>query len=186
MRVAFKEWAVIVGALGAGEQILILRKGGIAEGRSGFQVDHSEFLLFPTLFHQQRDAVLPAAQERFDQLVRPISDRVEIEYFCRVADWRRVASLAFADQLRGQHVWNDQVLGERFAWGGEKAIFALAVRVYALAVPVTVPVIPAYGGCKSWLTLAQDIPIDQAHPVLDAEQFEAKLNRLRSALAAVD
>src|SRR5438132_6843295 len=147
MRIAFKEWAVIVDALGAGEQILIFRKGGIAEGRSGFQVDHSEFWLFPTLFHQQREGVLPAAQDRFDRLLRrSASDRVEIEYFCRVADWRRVATLAFAARLRGEHVWNDQVLEERFAWGRDKAIFALAVRVYALPAPVIVPIMPAYGG----------------------------------------
>ncbi|HEY6229533.1 MAG TPA: DUF1802 family protein, partial [Verrucomicrobiae bacterium] len=66
MRIAFKEWAVIVDALGTGRQIVILRKGGISEGRGGFQVDHPEFLLFPTLFHQQRESVLPEAQARFD------------------------------------------------------------------------------------------------------------------------
>ena len=33
VQTAFKEWAVIVEALGQGEQIVILRKGGIAEGR---------------------------------------------------------------------------------------------------------------------------------------------------------
>ena len=32
MRLAFKEWAIIVDALGRGEQILILRKGGLQEG----------------------------------------------------------------------------------------------------------------------------------------------------------
>jgi len=33
---AFKEWQVIVDALAVGEQSLLLRKGGIAEGRGGF------------------------------------------------------------------------------------------------------------------------------------------------------
>ncbi len=41
MRIAFKEWAVIVDALGRGDQILILRKGGISEGRGGFQIEQS-------------------------------------------------------------------------------------------------------------------------------------------------
>src|SRR5687768_11757609 len=40
MRTAFKEWAIIVDALARGDQILILRKGGISEGREGFQIDH--------------------------------------------------------------------------------------------------------------------------------------------------
>jgi hypothetical protein len=68
MRTAFKEWAVVVDALLRGEQILILRKGGLREGRGGFQIEHSEFLLFPTLFHQQRESVIPTAQARYDEL----------------------------------------------------------------------------------------------------------------------
>ena len=51
-KVAFKEWAVVVEALGAGEQILILRKGGIHEQRGQFTVAHGEFWLFPTQYHE--------------------------------------------------------------------------------------------------------------------------------------
>src|SRR3954470_8187002 len=105
MRIAFKEWAVIVDALGTGRQILILRKGGISEGRGGFQVDQKEFLLFPTLFHQQRGAVLPEAQARFDQLVFPPNEVLRLEYFCCVEAWRKLDSLAAAQALEGQHVW---------------------------------------------------------------------------------
>ena len=53
MSVGFKEWALICEALGHGEQSIILRKGGIAEGRAGFQFKHDDFFLFPTLFHEQ-------------------------------------------------------------------------------------------------------------------------------------
>jgi hypothetical protein len=73
MRSAFKEWAVVVDALGRGEQILILRKGGLAEGPGGFQVEQREFLLLPTRFHQQRERVLPAAQLRYDELAAEAS-----------------------------------------------------------------------------------------------------------------
>ncbi len=37
VRVAFKEWTVVVDALGRGDQIIILRKGGLSEGRDGFR-----------------------------------------------------------------------------------------------------------------------------------------------------
>ncbi|SVB17570.1 uncharacterized protein METZ01_LOCUS170424, partial [marine metagenome] len=40
VQTAFKEWGVVVEALGRGEQIVILRKGGIAEGDSGFRAEH--------------------------------------------------------------------------------------------------------------------------------------------------
>lgn len=182
MRIAFKEWAAIVDALGTGRQIVILRKGGISEGRGGFQVDHPEFLLFPTLFHQQRDCVLPEAQARFDKLELPSADVLRIEYFCRVAAWRRIESLTEAQRLEGQHVWKPEVIGERFEWGGSKAIFALAVRTYRLRARIDLPMSPAYGGCKSWIELEHDIDVSAGQPVLSEAEFDARLKRFEMSL----
>src|SRR6201995_425311 len=61
---AFKEWTLICEALGRGAQSLIIRKGGIAEGRDGFRFKHPDFLLFPTLFHEQAAKLrVPAGTE---------------------------------------------------------------------------------------------------------------------------
>ncbi|HTA30560.1 MAG TPA: DUF1802 family protein, partial [Candidatus Cybelea sp.] len=86
MRVAFKEWAVVVDALLRGGQIVLLRKGGLREGPGGFKIEHPEFLLFPTLFHQQRQSVIPAAQSRFDELAPlfPPLETLRLEGFARV------------------------------------------------------------------------------------------------------
>ncbi len=46
--VGFKEWALVCAALGDGTQSVLVRKGGIAEGRGGFQFRQQEFFLFPT------------------------------------------------------------------------------------------------------------------------------------------
>src|SRR5687767_12521963 len=130
MRVAFKEWAVVVDALGRGEQTLILRKGGIHEGSDGFQVEEEEFFLFPTLYHQQRAGVIPSAQERYDQMAGALTvDQVPIQYACRVVESRLLASWPQAASLVGQHIWTEDVLRERFHWGRDTGIFALAVRV---------------------------------------------------------
>jgi len=177
VRTAFKEWAIVVDALGRGEQIIILRKGGIAEGRGGFQVDHREFLLFPTRFHQQRDQVVAAAQARYDELAPglPAADRVRLEFGAEVVNWRKLATLADAERLRGRHIWRDAVIAERFDWGREQAIFALALRVKRLPKPVELPLFPAYGGCKSWIELAEDVAVSEAVPVLDDAVFAARL-----------
>ena len=55
--IGFKEWALVCEALGTGRQKIILRKGGIAEGRDGFSFQHREFFLFPTFFHEQLERV---------------------------------------------------------------------------------------------------------------------------------
>lgn len=186
MRVAFKEWAVVVDALGSGQQILILRKGGISEGRRGFQVEHAEFLLFPTHFHQQRESVVPASQERFDQISSDLPDqsKAELRFFAHVVSWRRLASLESAERLRGQHILTDNVVADRFEWGKEKNILALAVRVFQLPAPVVIPVLESYSGRKSWIELEDEIPTDGAIPVLSKEAFNEKLDQFHAALDA--
>jgi hypothetical protein len=184
VRAAFKEWAVIVDALGRGDQIIILRKGGISEGPGGFKMDHTRFLLLPTLFHQQRDSVIPSAQKRFDQIAPsfPPPDKLRLEFFAEVVSSAKLNSLADALALRGQHVWRDEVITERFDWGRDKSIFALAVRVFQLPRPVELPARPEYAGCKSWIELDSDLPVDNSPPVLSDAAFAARLELFRAAL----
>ena len=185
MRVAFKEWAVVVDALLRGGQIVVLRKGGLREGPAGFQIEHPEFLLFPTLFHQQRQAVIPAAQARFDELAPhfPPPETLRVEGFARVLAWRRLESLETARQLRGQHIWRDDIIAERFDWGRDKHIHALAVRVFRLDSTVELPMRPAYGGCKSWVQLEEEVSLTGARPVLAEAAFAAKLEEFQKAVA---
>ena len=184
MRTAFKEWAIVVDALGRGEQIVILRKGGISEGRGGFQVEHPEFLLFPTLFHQQRESVLAHAQQRFDAMAGelPAADQVRFEFCAKVADWRCIENLSDIERLRGQHIWRDEMIVERFEWGRHKRIFVMAVRVFRLPRAVELPMASAYGGCKSWVEVLEHIDVTDAAPVLDDAAFACKLAQFTSAL----
>ena len=184
MRIAFKEWAIVVDALARGEQIVILRKGGISEGRGGFEVEHPQFLLFPTLFHQQRESVVPHAQRRFDEITSnlPSAKTLRIESYAEVVDWRRLEAVADAERLRGQHIWRDEVIAERFDWGKSKNIFAIAVRVFRLPRPVDLPMLPSYGGCKSWIELERDIDTGYAAAVLSDSEFAAKLSHFTAAL----
>jgi hypothetical protein len=186
MRIAFKEWAVVADALGSGEQIIVLRKGGISEGPTGFRVDHPEFLIFPTLYHQQRESVLPAAQERYDAIAPafPPPDILRLEWFARVVDWRRLDTHEAALGLTGQHIWRDGVIAERFDWGHEKAIHALALRVHRLPAPVELPMLESYGGCKSWVELAVDVDVSGTQPVLDEAAFQARLAAFCQAVDA--
>lgn len=184
MRIAFKEWLIVVDALGRGEQIIILRKGGLVEGAGGFKAEHSRFLLFPTLFHQQRESVVSSAQLRFDEITSslPPKDCVRIEFFCELAAWQRLDFLAAAERLRDQHIWRDEVIAQRFDWGKDKNILALAVRVFRLPEVVELPMLEHYRGCKSWIALAQNISLDGAIPVLSDTGFAQKLALFRSAL----
>ena len=183
VQTAFKEWAVIVEALGQGEQIVILRKGGIAEGRGGFRAEHERFWLFPTLFHQQAEGVVPDAAARFRSMTFPPEDVLRIQFAAKVVEARRLESLAAAERLAGQHIWRDDVIAERFDWGRDQGIYAMAVRVRQLAAPMDLPMLEEYGGCKSWIELEPSMDIDGANPVLEDVIFEQKLADFREALA---
>ena len=187
MRMAFKEWAVVIDALGRGDQIVILRKGGISEGAGGFQIDHRQFLLFPTLFHQQRESVIPSAQARYDQIAPgfPPKDRLRLEFFAEVTAWKRLDTLAEAERLRGQHIWRDEVIAQRFDWGRARNIFVLAARVFRLPQTVELPMLESYGGCKSWVELDVDVSTESATPALDNTAFTRRLNEFHTALESI-
>lgn len=185
MKTAFKEWAIIIDALGRGDQILILRKGGIAEGAGGFHIERPRFLFFPTLFHQQRESVMPAAQARFDEIAPHLAppETVRLEFCAEVVAWRKLDSFAAVERLRGQHIWREEVLAHRFDWGRQQSIFALAVRVARLPKRIELPMLSSYGGCKSWVELATEISTENTQPVLAEAAFQTRLRQFETALA---
>ena len=75
-QMALKEWAITCEAIGRGEQILLLRKGGIHEDGKDFRVIHREFLLYPTYEHQKADLLRTEHQPALEALLeRPHGTR---------------------------------------------------------------------------------------------------------------
>ena len=96
--------------------------------------------------------------------------------------WRRLESLEAARQLRGLHILRDEGVAERFDWGREREIHAMAVHVFRLEAPVELPMRPAYGGCKSWIELEEAVGITKSRPALEEAAFAAKLEQFQKAL----
>jgi hypothetical protein len=181
---AFKEWAVVCRALAQGRQIVILRKGGIAEGPRGFEVTDGQFLLFPTYLHQSEDGVVPEWRpERAAASVDPSPGRVILSHYAVVSSWVRIRTIEKLRALRGLHIWSDGIVEERFHRWAEESVIALMVRVHALPRPAEMESLESYAGCKSWITLAEQVPLDGATPVLSDEAFEAKLNQVKAIVA---
>jgi len=150
MTAAFKEWAVICDALGSGRQSIIIRKGGIAEGRDGFAFRHREFLLFPTWFHEQvQKTILPADTG----LPEPPGEFCPLHYTATLEWSQLICHKALLARLREHHIWHDSVLEERFEYDDVKGVHVALVRVYRLDPPVQLKMEKRYGGCRSWLDL---------------------------------
>ena len=152
MQTAFKEWAAICRALVQGRQRLILRKGGIVEPGGHFELAHREFLLMPTFLHQSAESLVPEARDLLVDIDadRPPEGTVVFWHRARVIDAVRIESLDAMARFRGEHVWADHVVEERFhRWRDE--LHVLTVEVAALPEPRVVPWRESFGGCKSWV-----------------------------------
>jgi len=72
------------------------------------------------------------------------------------------------------------VVEERFQRWSENSVHALMVRVYELPEPVVIPELDSYAGCKSWLTLSEQVPLEGAYPVLEDPDFEKRMEEVRA------
>jgi len=179
MSVAFKEWALVCEALGNGRQSLILRKGGIAEGRDGFAFKHPDFFLFPTWFHEQLGrTTLPPGTEVPTQL----EDEIEIRYAATLTWSRLVTDPVLLSSLREFHILHDDVVNERFRYDDHQGIHVGFVRVFRLNVPQLLADSKSYGGCRSWLDLPPLGDIARV-PVISDEEHQSRQKRLEQILS---
>jgi hypothetical protein len=181
--IGYKEWEVVCDALGTGDQVILLRKGGIHEGRDGFSFKHERFFLFPTRFHAQGEQVRVPCEVTGEEW-QP-GDVVSVRYFCEAVwaktlmDWDEVL------RLQEDHIWNGELVRERFAWGeeGEQgSIHCAMVRVARLAEPWEITYEKKHGGCRTWVELP-DTPGDiiaSARPVLDDAEFARRQVRVEN------
>jgi hypothetical protein len=179
--IGFKEWQVVCDALASGRQSILLRKGGIHEGRQGFSFAHESFFLFPTRFHalahQVREGSVTVLPEWQPGEMVTITHHAEAEWAITLTDWQQVAA------LEPLHIYSEQTVRDRFEWEGKGmasgSIHVALIRVRELAEPWEFPYETKYGGCRSWVNLPTP-PLgwrDSARPVLDEATFEGLKNQ---------
>jgi len=185
---AFKEWEAIVEALGHGAQIVILRKGGIAEGRAGFQAKHPKFWLFPTGFHQQWEKTKPELRN-FVKYSSEAKKEIALQYFAEVTDAIYLSSWEQVARLEDVHFWAEEIVRERFEYkdkpGMEEGLHLLIVRVSRINLPRKLAPSPEFDGCKSWIDVPVDWERDIAAHVVRTEEFATRRSRILAAVATV-
>lgn len=175
-RTAFKEWASIVDLLGRGEQVLILRKGGIHEKGKKFGVAHSEFFLFPTFEHQNPEDLKPEGREVLKKVLeeKPAPNILPVRYYCVVEDSFWISDEKALKRLDPFHFWSWECIKARYEWGKEEGLFGIIVRVHSLPEPLLLENLSRYGGCRSWVELGTPLQTAPLKPVLSKEVFEAR------------
>ena len=187
LTIALKEWAVVQRALLEGRQIFLLRKGGLIEESSQFDLRARSFLIQPTYIHSsEREG--DVSQEFHDWLCDEESKRgsdgmIRFESYCDATECIEIKSPGTLANLAGQHIWSDEYLSMRINWEPYKPLYAVIVRTYKLAAPVTAQAHPEYFGCKSWIDLREAVSIDDAAPAIeDNGEFEQKIADFMAAI----
>jgi hypothetical protein len=152
---AFKEWQVVCDALASGRQSILLRKGGIHEGRAGFSFAHESFFLFPTRFHSQadhvREGLAPTLPEWQNGDILHITHHITALRAVTLTSWDDVAALA------PFHIYTEETVRQRFDWEGKGmsagSIHVALVEVRTLPTPLELTYQPSFGGCRSWIQI---------------------------------
>ena len=198
--VGFKEWAAVCEAMGCGRQSIILRKGGIAEGRDGFSFKYPEFLLFPTWFHEQPQKVnwdgLDSTSKNADSSAVALAEAehpiqsgagmpsgeasIEIRYSARLESVHTITSWETAQALEPLHILRPEVVRERFEYDESPGLHVAFVQLFRLEPSWSFPNEKKYGGCRSWVNLPAIPGNVRFEAVLsDAEHEKRKQDFLR-------
>ncbi len=141
---SLREWAATCEAIARGEQIVLIRKGGIAEGPDGFAVEALRFALLPTLFHQHGG--------------EPPAGDITVSVVCQLVKATEVPGTANLTPLTPFHRYDPTQLATRMAYKPDRPLTLLAIQPMRLAQPRTFSTNVVRPICRSW----QSLPIDGA------------------------
>jgi len=180
---ALKEWDVVCEALGSGRQAILIRKGGIAEGRDGLQFQHEDFALLPTFFHQQAERVVPGASFAAPQAGQGGErESVEVRHAATLVWHRMVTERSILSRLQTYHILSPEEVEARFQQKPEPGVQVALLRVYRLDPPQRISWQKSFGGCRSWAEMEGDFECCSRVSVLSDERFAELERELRAIL----
>lgn len=162
---ALKEWSTVIDALARGEQVILIRKGGIADPRFG--VEAERFYLYPTFFHNA-DGQVP--------------ESVDITHWAEAVRTWRTREPEVLERLEPLTIMDRASLEERYRFRPDQALHVIAVRAWKLPHPATIPQKQAYLGCRSWVSLDEEIDVDGSIAALDEGALARKIEDVESAV----
>ena len=179
---ALKEWATVVRALEQGKQTVILRKGGILETASGFNIESKKFFLFPTWEHQETKHVKPEFHDFLNNVLnkRPNEGFNKISSYAEVMYEKDVEDEEIINNLTEFHVWSDSYIQERRRWMPEKPMRAVFLKTIKIP-EFNLSLKPEFSGCKSWIELNSNF--ESGESALNDNEIDRKLQKFKEIVA---
>jgi hypothetical protein len=151
-------------------------------------VESDAFYFYPTYEHQKQELFKDAYRHYMTETLEhwsPEQATVPITSYAKVVEDIQVLTKEQLALLAPYHIWTDRFAEERLHWKRKNPLHVLILRVYTLAQPIQIPIVPAYIGCKSWLRIETELPIVERHPVLSDTEFEQRLQSVQKTLKNV-
>ena len=127
---ALKEWATVLEAMARGQQVVLIRKGGLIEPGGGFELVSPSFVFYPTFEHQAVTYLRPPYQPYFAEALRRRAPEGEVRMdLCGLA----VLSVqsrdpTVVDRLSDFHVYNQAFASQRLKWQPDQPLTIVVVR----------------------------------------------------------
>lgn len=185
---ALKEWSVVCRALEEAKQSILLRKGGILEYKTGFEISQKNFLMYPTLEHQSKEYLQPNYLQEFELFLKANDSVAQdksntIRILTRIEAIQEVNDETILSKLEKYHIWNEKYVNMRMKYNPKIPVKALLLRVYKLPEPISIDVNPKWAGCKSWIDIELtkrngnsydniDELLNQCEPVIKEDEFQ--------------
>ncbi len=184
--VALKEWATVLEAMARGEQLILIRKGGLIEPGSGFELRATSFVFYPTFEHQAVNYLRAPYRSYFDEAVRHRAPegQVRVSLFGEAVSSMPSHDPAIVERLSAFHMYNDAFLSQRLKWQPDQPLMIVVIRAFRFDAPRLLAVAPQYAGCKSWVDLESTVSLEGMRPVLEPSVFQRRLKEIDTLLAS--
>lgn len=169
-----REWQTAVDRIAAGRAVVLIRKGGVAEGRTGFAAHEGRFGLLPTLFHQTR-SVEPSTAP-----APPTTVSVAAELVAAYS----VPSDAELEPLTLFHPYLPSQLRTRQTYRPDRPLTVLVVRPLLLSEPFRLADGEIRTLCRSWAQVPGRSLAEAAE--IDGDSVAELIDRARGALRTLN
>jgi hypothetical protein len=108
--------------------------------------------------------------------------KITLSVFCELIETIDISQENQLNALDPFHIWSKSFPAKRFKWKPSQPLKLMIIRAYRLSQTVTIPVIPSYRGCKSWVGLVEDIKTNDLKPALSDSTFSSVLAEIHESL----
>ena len=141
-------------------------------------------MFYPTYLHQNEELLQPAHQPALRKMLEQPqhNDRITFSHWAKAEEVLEISDQEKVDDLEPHYIWTTAYAQSRLHWKPMLPLSVLLLRVYKLEQPVTVPYLPEYGGCTSWVEVLSDVSLGKMEPVLEDSEFQRRADDIKGSL----